>query len=151
VNSIRVDRNIPMKMRDDVTLRADVYPNGLAFNVAEGCIRARYRKSILKPELVTLGEIYEYLIDLAANSNVFSKGHRIRIDITSSNFPRFERNMNTGNPFGEDATGISAMQTIYHQSGYASYIDLPVIPLDKGENNLDSPVVVTNSSILAVA
>jgi putative CocE/NonD family hydrolase len=81
--------------------------------------------------LVTPGEINEYLIDLASTSNLFGKGHRIRIDITSSNFPRFERNMNTGNPFGEDAQGIPAMQTIFHQSGHASYIDLPVIPLTR--------------------
>jgi putative CocE/NonD family hydrolase len=109
----------------------DVYPNGLAINVAEGCIRARYRKSILKSQLVTPGEINEYLIDLASTSNLFGKGHHIRIDITSSNFPRFERNMNTGNPFGEDAQGIPAMQTIFHHSGYASYIDLPVISLTR--------------------
>jgi putative CocE/NonD family hydrolase len=106
----------------------DIHPNGMAINVAEGCIRTRYRKSILKSQLVTPGEIYEYLVDLAATSNVFGKGHRIRIDITSSNFPRFERNMNTGNPFGEDAVGIPAMQTIFHQPGHASCIDLPVIP-----------------------
>lgn len=106
----------------------DVYPNGMAINVAEGCIRARYRKSILKPELVTPGEINEYVIDLASTSNLFGKGHCIRIDITSSSFPRFERNMNTGNPSGEDAQGIPAMQTIFHQADYASYIDLPVIP-----------------------
>jgi putative CocE/NonD family hydrolase len=106
----------------------DVYPNGMAINMAEGCIRARYRKSILKPELITPGEICEYLIDLSSTSNLFGKGHRIRIDIASSNFPRFERNMNTGNPFGEDAAGIPAMQTIFHQPGYASCIDLPVIP-----------------------
>ncbi len=106
----------------------DVYPNGLAINVAEGAIRARYRKSILQPQQVVPGEINEYMIDLASTSNVFAKGHRIRIDITSSNFPRFDRNMNTGNPFGEDAAGIPAMQTIFHQPGQASYIELPVIP-----------------------
>jgi hypothetical protein len=106
----------------------DHYPNGLAINVAEGCIRARYRRSILEPQLVVPGEINEYVIDLASTSNVFLKGHRIGIDITSSNFPRFERNMNTGNAFGEDATGITAMQTIFHQPEYPSYIDLPVIP-----------------------
>jgi putative CocE/NonD family hydrolase len=103
------------------------YPNGLAINVAEGAIRARYRKSILRPELVSPGEINEYVIDLASTSNVFDRGHRIRLDITSSNFPRFDRNMNTGNPFGEDALGLPAMQTIFHQPGQASYIELPVI------------------------
>jgi putative CocE/NonD family hydrolase len=107
----------------------DLYPNGLAVNVAEGAIRARYRKSILNPQPVVPGEINEYEIDLASTSNVFGRGHRIRIDVTSSNFPRFDRNMNTGNPFGEDALGLPAMQTIFHQSGQASYIDLPVIPV----------------------
>lgn len=106
----------------------DVYPDGSAYNIAEGCIRARCRKSVLRPEPVNPGEVYEYMIDLAVTSIVFGRGHRIRIDISSSNFPRIDRNMNTGNPFGEDAKGIPAVQTIYHQSDYASYIDMPVIP-----------------------
>jgi len=121
VSTSAVDTDFFVKM-------VDVYPNGLAINVAEGAIRARYRKSILKPQPVIPGEIEEYVIDLASTSNVFRKGHRIRIDITSSNFPRFDRNMNTGNPFGEDAVGLPAMQTIFHQPGQASYIDFPVIP-----------------------
>ena len=106
----------------------DVYPDGSAYNIAEGCIRARCRKSVLRPEPVNPGEVYEYMIDLAVTSIVFGRGHRIRIDVSSSNFPRIDRNMNTGNPFGEDAGGIPAVQTIYHQSDYASYIDMPVIP-----------------------
>jgi len=106
----------------------DVYPNGAAYNLAEGCIRARYRKSILKPELINPGEVYLYSINLAVTSIVFRRGHRIRIDVSSSNFPRIDRNMNTGNPFGEDAVGVPATQTVYHQPDYASYIDLPVIP-----------------------
>jgi putative CocE/NonD family hydrolase len=107
----------------------DVYPDGSAYNVAEGCIRARFRKSVLRSELVNPGEVYEFIIDLAVTSIVFGRGHRIRIDVSSSNFPRLDRNMNTGNPFGEDAGGIPAVQTIYHQSDYASYIDIPVIPV----------------------
>ena len=59
---------------------------------------------------------------------MFAKGHRIRIDISSSNFPAIDRNMNTGNPIGEDAEGITALQTVYHQHDHASYIDMPVIP-----------------------
>ena len=106
----------------------DVYPDGSAYNVAEGCIRARFRKSVLRPEPVDPGEVYEYMIDLAVTSIVFGRGHRIRIDVSSSNFPRLDRNMNTGNPFGEDAEGVPAVQTIYHRSDYASYIDMPVIP-----------------------
>ena len=65
---------------------------------------------------------------MAATSNLFGKGHRLRLHIASSDFPRFDRNMNTGNPFGEDVSGIPAMQTVYHQGDYASYIALPLIP-----------------------
>jgi len=116
------------KDTDFMVRLVDVHPSGLAINVAEGCIRARYRKSILQPELIPPGEVYEYTIDMAATSIVFGEGHRIRIHIASSDFPRFDRNMNTGNPVGEDAVGIPAMQTIYHQPDYPSYINLPVVP-----------------------
>lgn len=105
----------------------DVFPDGRAYNVSDGIIRARYRKSILQPELLKPGAVYEYAINMLNTSHMFRKGHRIRIDISSSNFPAADRNMNTGGPIGEDAEGIPALQTIYHQSGYASYIDLPVI------------------------
>jgi predicted acyl esterase len=73
------------------------------------------------------GKTIEYVIDLVAISNLFRRGYRIRIDVSSSNFPALDRNMNTGNPTGEDASGISARQSVYHDSEYASYIDLPVI------------------------
>jgi len=106
----------------------DVYPDGRAFNVAEGIRRARGRKSVFEPEPVTPGEVIEYTIDLGNTSQLFRQGHRIRIDISSSNFPMYDRNMNTGNAIGEDAEGIPAMQSIFHQQGYASYIELPVIP-----------------------
>lgn len=115
------------KDTDFMAKLVDVHPNGAAYNVAEGFIRARYRKSVIRPELVEPGEVNEYLIDMAATSIVFRRGHRIRIEITSSNFPRVDRNMNTGNLFGQDSTGVPATQTIYHQSHYASYIDLPII------------------------
>ena len=95
--------------------------------MAAGIIRAQYRKSLFEPELVKPGEINEYIINLGNISQVFKKGHRIRIDISSSNFPEWDRNMNTGKYIGEDDTGIIAMQTVYHQSGYESYIDLPII------------------------
>ena len=116
------------KDTDFVAKLIDVYPDGSAYNIAEGWIRARYRQSILKFQLVNPGEVYEYIIDMAATSIVFGRGHRIRIDITSSNFPRIDRNMNTGNPFGEDADSVPAIQTVYHQPEHASYIDFPVIP-----------------------
>lgn len=106
----------------------DVHPDGTAYNVAEGCIRARFRKGLFHEEFIAPGEINEYVIDLANTAIVFGRGHRLRIEVASSNFPRIDRNMNTGNPFGEDDAGIPAVQTIFHQTGYASYIDLPVIP-----------------------
>ncbi len=107
----------------------DVYPDGRAFNIADGIVRAQFRNSFYKPELLIPGNVIEYVIHLGHASQVFLRGHQIRIDITSSNFPTFDRNMNTGHPIGEDAAGIPASQTVYHQAGYASYIDLPVIPL----------------------
>jgi putative CocE/NonD family hydrolase len=105
----------------------DVYPDGRAINIAEGCVRARYRSSILRPELLTPGEPYSFRIDMGVTSHLFRSGRRLRVHVTSSDFPRFDRNMNTGNPIGEDAAGVAAHQTIFHRGGLASYIDLPVI------------------------
>jgi uncharacterized protein len=112
---------------DFVAKLIDVYPDGRAYNVAEGVMRARFRKSILSPELVIPGEINEYVIKMSYSSQLFRKGHSIRIDITSSNFPAYDRNMNTGNAVGEDAQGIVAEQRIFHEPKFSSYIDLPVV------------------------
>jgi hypothetical protein len=106
----------------------DVYPDGRAFNLCDGVIRARFHKDPLNPELIRPGQIYRYAIDLWSTSNVFLKGHRIRVEISSSNFPRFDRNPNTGNAFGIDAELRLAKQTVYHNSEYPSHIVLPVIP-----------------------
>jgi putative CocE/NonD family hydrolase len=106
----------------------DVWPEGMAYHVAEGIIRARYRRSSRKSELLTPGEVYEYDIDLGFTSNVFKVAHRIRIEISSSHSPKWERNLNTGNPIGEDADSKIAAQTIYHDTKHASCIVLPVIP-----------------------
>ena len=114
----------------DFTVKlVDVYPDGHAYNIADGITRAQYRNSFTKPELVKPGEIVEFIIRLGPVSQLFRRGHRIRMDITSSNFPTYDRNMNTGNAIGEDVEGIPVLQTIYHQTGYTSYIDLPIIPL----------------------
>jgi putative CocE/NonD family hydrolase len=113
---------------DFVAKLVDIWPDGRSFNVTtDGIIRARYRKSLYTPELVIPEEVNEYVINLQAVSQVFRKGHRLQIDVTSSSFPQYDRNMNTGNPIGEDAKGIMARQTIYHQREYASFIDLSVI------------------------
>jgi putative CocE/NonD family hydrolase len=109
----------------------DVYPDGRVYNLVDGIKRVSGRKFADRPELINPGEVYEYLITMGNTSQLFRKGHRIRIEISSSNFPLFDRNMNTGNPIGKDASGIPAKQTVYHQSGYVSYIDLPVMPPSK--------------------
>lgn len=105
----------------------DVHPDGKAFNILDGIIRARYRSSFSQPELINPGEVYEYEIDLWSTSHVFLAGHRIRVEISSSNFPHFDRNPNTGNTFGMDAEMETAEQKIYHDSKYPSHIVLPVI------------------------
>jgi hypothetical protein len=106
----------------------DVWPDGKAYNVAEGIIRAGYRESgkVMKP--IKPGKVYEYSISLGATSNMFKVGHRIRVEISSSNFPKWDRNLNTGHPLGQDAEIQLAMQTIYHNQQFLSYILLPVIP-----------------------
>ena len=105
----------------------DVYPDGRSFNLCDGVIRARYAKNPLDLQLITPNKIYKYEIDLWATSNVFLKGHRIRVEISSSNFPRFDRNPNTGNEFGMDDRLKKARQRIYHEKEYPSHIILPVI------------------------
>jgi len=106
----------------------DVWPNGKAYNLADGIIRARYRNSVLKQELIEPGNVYEYRITLRAISNVFKKGHCIRVQIASSSFPKWDRNPNTGHTIGQDAETRVADQTIYHNRQYPSHILLPVIP-----------------------
>ena len=107
----------------------DVFPDGYAMNVAQGIIRARYRDSWENPTLLEPGRTYEYTIDLWSTSNCFQKSHRIRLEISSSNFPQFDRNPNTGHPFGQDAELRKAHQTVYHDDEHSSHILLPVIPL----------------------
>jgi putative CocE/NonD family hydrolase len=106
----------------------DVGPCGYARNVQDGIARARYRASLEEPRPVEPGAAYEYTIDLHATSNVFLAGHRIRVEISSSNFPRYDRNPNTGHPAGADAELWVATQTVLHDAAHPSHIVLPVIP-----------------------
>ena len=106
----------------------DVHPNGDSFKLCEGIVRARYREPDKKPTLIEPGKIYRYEIDLWNTSNVFLPGHQLRVEISSSNFPRFNRNPNTGHKFGSDAILKKANQTIYHDKEHPSHIILPIIP-----------------------
>ena len=106
----------------------DVHLDGIAHNVLDRIVRARYRRgSKLPPSLITPGEVYEYTIDLGHTATVFRVGHRVRLEISSSNFPHFDRNPNTGHPFGQDAELATATQTIFHDATRASYVELPVL------------------------
>jgi putative CocE/NonD family hydrolase len=107
----------------------DVHPNGFAMNVAEGILRARFRNGLSKMELLQPNQAYEFEIDMAGTANVFQAGHRIRVDITSSNFPQFDRNPNTGDDLGASDRVRTAAQTVHHGASRASHIVLPVVPL----------------------
>ncbi len=104
----------------------DVWPDGRAYNLAEGITRAGYQPGKgLQP--IVPGEVNRYLIDLGATSNVFKAGHRVRVEISSSEFPKWDRNLNTGEPIAKGAEIKLALQSIFHQVQFASHIVLPVI------------------------
>jgi putative CocE/NonD family hydrolase len=105
----------------------DVAPDGFAQNLTEGIIRARYRNSQEKPELMNPGQIYKLVIDLWSTSNVFVKGHALRLEISSSNFPRFDRNLNTGEVQASAQKYVSATNTIYHDAEHPSALTLPIV------------------------
>ncbi len=106
----------------------DVFPDGTARALNDGILRARYRESKTQPVLLTPGQPVEITIDVGATSNLFKVGHSIRLDISSSNFPRFDRNPNTGGVFGQDSELIRADQTILHDAQHPSRLILPVVP-----------------------
>ena len=108
----------------------DVYPDGRSILLTEGIIRARYRDSLEgeSVELLEPGEVAEYRIRLYPVANVFERGHRIRVDVTSSSFPRFSRNLNTGEDVATGTRMEVARQTVLHSARYPSHVLLPVVP-----------------------
>ena len=106
----------------------DVCEDGCARNLTDGIIRARYRESMSEPSLVEPGRAYCYTIDLWATSNVFKAGHKIRLEVSSSNFPRFDRNTNTGGVIAADTELKPAVQTILHDAAHPSHVSLPIVP-----------------------
>lgn len=105
----------------------DVYPDGFAMPVSEGIIRAKFREGLDKMKLLTPGQVYEYDIEMTGTANVFQPGHRIRVDITSSNFPQFDRNPNTGEPLGTSTKTRVASQIVHYGGARVSHIVLPVV------------------------
>ncbi|MGI8973846.1 MAG: CocE/NonD family hydrolase [Gaiella sp.] len=115
---------------DFVVRLCDVFPDGRSIFLTEGIIRARYRGSVEgeSTELLEPGEVAEYRIRCYPVANVFRRGHRIRLDVTSSSFPRFSRNLNTGEDVGTGTRMEIARQSVLHTSTYPSHVLLPVIP-----------------------
>ncbi|HET8580823.1 MAG TPA: CocE/NonD family hydrolase [Nitrospiraceae bacterium] len=130
-SSSAVDTDFTVKLLDVYPPSPD-YPDGFQMNIADGIIRARYRSDREHPELLNPGEIYKFTITPYPTSNVFQKGHRIAVHISSSNWPRFDVNPNTGEPVGRHTRMIVADQVIYHTRDYPSHIVLPVIPAEDG-------------------
>jgi hypothetical protein len=106
----------------------DVGPDGFAKDLTEGIFRMRYRESPEHQVLMNPGQIYEITLDLWATANVFLKGHTLRLEISSSNFPRFDRNLNTGEAIQFARTAVSAANTVLHDSEHPSALVLPILP-----------------------
>ena len=112
---------------DFTALLVDVDANGYARLLTDGIVRARYRESTKQASAITPGKIYKYTIDMWATANVFKAGHRIRLYVSSSNFPRFDRNLNTGEDILGASRSLKAHQIIYHDREHSSALILPVI------------------------
>ena len=106
----------------------DVEPGGEIINLNNGIIRASHRNSLEMHEPVDPGKTYEYTITVFPTSNLFKAGHQIRLEISSSNFPHYDRNLNTGQPVGVDAQMIVARQIVYHDAMHPSHVVLPIMP-----------------------
>ncbi|UCE05554.1 MAG: CocE/NonD family hydrolase [bacterium] len=126
-SSDAVDTDFTAKLIDVYPPSKD-FPSGFEMNLTDGIIRARYRNSREKQELLKPGKIYEFVIKPFPTSNVFKKGHRIRVDISSSNFPRFDVNPNTGEPIGLSRRVVVTNNSIYVDKEHPSHVILPIIP-----------------------
>jgi putative CocE/NonD family hydrolase len=127
VSSGAVDTDFTAKLIDEIPANPD-YPLGFDLNIGDSILRARYRDSLERPALMTPGAIYPITITLYPTANVFKKGHRIRVDISSSNFPRFDVNPNTGDPLGTHRRMVPVDNTVHHDAAHPSHVLLPVVP-----------------------
>jgi uncharacterized protein len=112
----------------DFTVKlVDIYPDGRAYNLDETILRARYREGFDKEMMMENGKVYKLTLSPMATSNFFAPGHRIRIEVSSSNFPRFDRNLNTGGPNYNESKGVVANNQVFHTGKYPSQIQLPIV------------------------
>jgi putative CocE/NonD family hydrolase len=122
---------------DFVAVVSDVRPDGYAQNLAEGIVRARFRESYVHPSSIVPGVVYPLRVELWHVSHVVRAGHRIRLHITSSSFPRWERNAGTGNQAGTDTALLRAEQTVFHDAEHPSRLVIPVVPQDPPPSTSD--------------
>ena len=127
VSASTPDTDLTAKLLDVYPPSVD-YPDGYALNLQDGILRLRYRNDRSRPELMNAGEIYQVYVTLAPTSNLFERGHRIRLDLSSSNYPRFDLNPNTGDPLGVSGRTVPADVTIHHDAEHPSHLLLPVVP-----------------------
>jgi putative CocE/NonD family hydrolase len=126
VSSSAVDTDFTAKLIDLYPPNID-YPDGYALNLSDSIIRVRYRDSFEKPEPMEPNKVYRVSFPLYPTSNLFKGGHRIRVDIASSNFPRFDVNPNTGGPLGQPGAIVVAQNTVHHDLEHPSHLLLPVV------------------------
>lgn len=129
IRSSAVDTDFTAKLVDVYPPSAD-FPGGFDLNIGDGIARARFRDSLREEKLMTPGEVYRMTVRLYPTSNVFKKGHRIRIDIAGSNFPRFDVNPNTGEPLAQHRRSVVATNTVLHDAEHPSHVVLPLVPAD---------------------
>ena len=115
------------KDTDIVAKLVDVFPDGRALNIQEGALRLRYRDSYVAPQLMTPGQVYRVSVDMRAIAYELPKGHRLRLQISSSNFPRLERNLNTGGNNYDESQPVTATNRILRTPAYPSALVLPVL------------------------
>jgi putative CocE/NonD family hydrolase len=130
VGPVKVVLYVSSSARDtDFTAKlVDVFPDGAARILSDGILRLRYRQSLADPVLARPGTIYEVTIDAGVTGNFFQRGHRVRLEVSSSNFPRFDRNPNTGGPIASETRLLRASQRIYHGPAHSSRLELLVMP-----------------------
>jgi putative CocE/NonD family hydrolase len=112
---------------DWIVRLCDVWPDGRSMSVCDGVLRARYRESLTQPTLLTPGEVYEFQVDLWSTAQVFKAGHRLRVHVTSSDFPRYDRNLNTGGSFGMESHSAIAVNTVFYDTVRPSHLTLPIL------------------------
>ena len=128
IDSSAADTDFTAKLLDVYPPSQD-YPEGYALNLTDGIFRCKFRNSWEEPELMEPGEVYAVTIELMPTSNLFLAGHRIRLDVSSSNFPRFDVNGNTGENPGRSPVKVSAKNQVYHDAERPSHVMLPIIPV----------------------